>query len=156
MESGSLDFSKRRSSLVRLGSGRGDWSAGQMPSKMAERRDGACWPRKLLIAVARRAEILLAWISRCSKDGAGLHKRREEAMRTSNEPPIMNDLVLEICGAKCRSTSGSCGEFNFTLMSTVADFDRWRYASARSTSSVDRNWMEVQRDGQDTRVERQY
>ena len=65
-------------------------------------------------------------------------------------------LVLEICGKKCSNTLGSCkGSTMAMLVSTIADLDRSRYASAQSTSKKDRNRREVQRDGLDVRVKRQ-
>jgi hypothetical protein len=53
-------------------------------------------------------------IERCSKDGTGLHRRREEAVNT-------NDLVLEICEVKGLSTSKSSKFHKFILLSMVAD-----------------------------------
>ena len=91
-------------------------------------------------------------MSRRSRDGAGLRKRKE---KMSLVPWMTKDLVLEMCGAKYSSTSGSCEEYTDIMMSIITDLDRSRYVRVWSTSAADRNCKLVQRDGLDVRVERQ-
>ena len=123
-----------------------------MPWKLRYRSDGAFRPRKLLGPCTEPSK---AWISRCSKDGTGLHKRMDEAFWKSRLEWIMRDLVLGRCEEKFRRSSYSCEEYALILMLIVAALDRSRCVRMRSTSALDLNLILVQSDGVDVRVERQ-
>ena len=66
-------------------------------------------------------------ISRDPRVGAELNKKKEETAWTLQEPWMITDLVLNICGVKCQSSLGSQQEPMLILILIATDLGHLRH-----------------------------